>query len=176
MASITWDAELSWNCGLKFLYTASPALRPVLKINMTLSLHVSVPIALWFPSAFTEVRRADACIPQNTVLSVCFFIFWLHKPIFSCCLDRWHLPKFSSVAQSYLTLCDPMNFSTPGLPLHHQLPEFTQTPVHRVSDAIQPSHPLLSPSAPAPNRSQHQSLFQGVNSLHEVAIVLEFQL
>ena len=68
--------------------------------------------------------------------------------------------QFSSVAQSYPTLCDPMNRSTPGLPVHHQLPEFTQTHVQRVSDAIQPSHPLSSPSPPAPNPSQHQSLFQ----------------
>ena len=68
--------------------------------------------------------------------------------------------QFSSVAQSRLTLCDPMNRSTPGLPVHHQLPEFTQTHVHQVSDAIQPSHPLSSPSPPAPNSSQHQSLFQ----------------
>ena len=84
--------------------------------------------------------------------------------------------QFSSVAQSCPTLCDPMNHSTPGLPVHHQLPEFTQTHVHWVSDAIQPSHPLSSPSSPAPNPSQHQSLFQWVNSLHEVAKVLEFQL
>ena len=68
--------------------------------------------------------------------------------------------QFSSVAQSCPTLCDPMNRSTPGLPVHHQLPEFTQTHVHPVSDAIQPSHPLSSPSPPAPNPSQHQSLFQ----------------
>ena len=68
--------------------------------------------------------------------------------------------QIRSVAQSCLTLCDPMNCSTPGLPVHHQLPEFTQTHVLRVSDAIQPSHPLLSPSPPAPNPSQHQSLFQ----------------
>ena len=77
-----------------------------------------------------------------------------------------HSVQFSSVAQSCLTLCDPMNCSTPGLPVHHQLPEFTQTHVHRISDAIQPSHPLSSPSPPAPNPSQHQSLFQGVNSSH----------
>ena len=77
--------------------------------------------------------------------------------------------QFSSVAQSCPTLCDPMNRSTPGLPVHHQLPEFTQTHVHRVSDAIQPSHPLSSPSPHAPNPSQHQSLFQWVNSSHEVA-------
>ena len=68
--------------------------------------------------------------------------------------------QFSSVAQSCLTLCDPMNCSTPGLPVRHQFPEFTQTHVHRVSDAIQPSHPLSSPLPPAPNPSQHQSLFQ----------------
>ena len=70
----------------------------------------------------------------------------------------------------------PMNRSTPGLPVHHHLPEFTQTRIHRVSDAIQPSHPLSSPSPPAPNPSHHQSLFQLVNSSHEVAKVLEFQL
>ena len=68
--------------------------------------------------------------------------------------------QFSSVAQSCPTLCDTMNHSMPGLPVHHQLPEFTQTHIHRVSDAIQPSHPLSSPSPPAPNPSQHQSLFQ----------------
>ena len=71
--------------------------------------------------------------------------------------------KFSSVAQSCPTLCNPMNCSTPGLPVHHQLPEFTQTHVHQVSDATQPSHPLSSPSSPAPNPSQHEGLFQWVN-------------
>ena len=80
----------------------------------------------------------------------------------------------SSVAQSCLTLCDPMNCSTPGLPVHRQLAEFTQTHVHRVSDTIQLSHPLSSPSSPDPNPSQHQSLFQWVKSSHEVAKVLEF--
>ena len=68
--------------------------------------------------------------------------------------------QFSSVALSFTTLRYPMNRSTPGLPVHHQLPEFTQTQVHRVSDAIQPSRPLSSPSPPAPNPSQHQSLLQ----------------
>ena len=71
-----------------------------------------------------------------------------------------HSVQFSSVTQSCLTLCDPMNCSTPGLLVHHQLPEFTQTHVHRVYDAIQPSHPLSSPSSYAPNPSQHQGLFQ----------------
>ena len=82
--------------------------------------------------------------------------------------------QFSSVQS--LSLCDPMNRSTPGLPVHHQLPEFTETHVHWVSDAIQPSYPPSSPSPPAPNPSQHQSLFQWVNSSHEVAKVLECQL
>ena len=79
--------------------------------------------------------------------------------------------QFSSVAQSCPTLCNPMNHSTPGLPVHHQLPEFTQTHVHRVGDAIQPSHPLSSPSPPALNPSRHQGLFQWVNSSREVAKV-----
>ena len=86
----------------------------------------------------------------------------------------WGSVQFSSVSESCPTLCDPMNRSMPGLPVHHQLPEFTQTHVHWVRDAIQPSHPLLSPSPPAPNPSQHQSLFQWVNSSHEVVKVLEF--
>ena len=73
--------------------------------------------------------------------------------------------QFSSVTQSCPTLCDPMNCSTPGLPVHHQLPEFTQTHVHRVRDAIQRSHPLSSPSPPAPNPSQHQS-FSNESTLH----------
>ena len=76
---------------------------------------------------------------------------------------------FSSVAQSCPTLCDPMDCSTPGFPVHHQLPELTQTHVHRVSDATQPSHPLSSPSPPTFNLSQHQGLFQWVSSLHQMA-------
>ena len=84
--------------------------------------------------------------------------------------------QFNSVAQSCPTLCDPKNLSMPGLPVHHQLPEFTQTHVHRIGDTIQPSHPLSSRSPPAPNSSQYQGLFQWVNSSHEVAKVLEFQL
>ena len=90
-------------------------------------------------------------------------------------ITAWEF-QFSSVAQSCPTLCNPMNCSTPGLPVHHQLPEFTQTHVHRVGDAIQPSHPLLSPSPSAPNPSQHQGLFQWVSSSHEVSEVFEFQL
>ena len=86
------------------------------------------------------------------------------------CLD-----EFSSVAQSCPTLCNPKKRSTPGLPVHPQLLEFTQTHAHRVGEAIQPSHPLSSPSPPVLNLSQHQSLFQWVSSLHQVAKVLVLQ-
>ena len=88
----------------------------------------------WFDTYKTHTKMADICIISISV-------------------------QFSSVVQSCPTLCDPMNRSTPGLPVHHQLPEFTQTHVRRVSDASQPSHPLSSPSSPAPNPSQHQGLF-----------------
>ena len=93
----------------------------------------------------------------------------------------WHIlyhlsHQFSSVSPPCLTLCDPMNCSMPGLPVHHQLPELAQTHVHRVSDAIQPSHPLSSPSPPAFNLSQHQGLVQWISSSHQVAKVLEHQL
>ena len=86
--------------------------------------------------------------------------------------------QFSSVIQLCPTLCDPIDCSTTGLPDpdHHQFPEFTQTHVHWVSDAIQPPHPLSSPSPPAFNLSQHQGLFKWVSSSHQVAQVLEFQL
>ena len=96
----------------------------------------------------------------------------------------WEIPwteepgrlQFSSVAQSCPTLCDPMDCSMPGLPVHHQLPEPTQTHVHHVGDAIQSSHPLSSPSLPTFNLSQHQGLYQRVNSSYQVAKVLEFPL
>ena len=85
----------------------------------------------------------------------------------------WH--QFSSVTQSCATLCDPMNRSTPGLPVHHHLPEFTQTRVPQVSDAIQPSHPLSSPSPPAPNPSQHQKIMVVILILYYVLLCLVTQ-
>ena len=85
---------------------------------------------------------------------------FLTSELLGLSIGRFSSVQFNSVAQSRPTLCDPMNRNTPGLPVHHQLPEFTQTHVHRVGDAIQPSHPLSSPSPPAPNPSQHQGLFQ----------------
>ena len=107
------------------------------------------------------------------LLNTFFPICWQDHVIYSYSL--WWV-QFSSVAQSCLTLCDPMNRNTPGLPFHHQLLEFTQTHVHWVGDAIQPTHPLLSPPPPAPNPSQHQALLQWVKSSHEVAKILELQL
>ena len=91
-------------------------------------------------------------------------------------LELIDIIKISSVAQSCLTLCYPMDCSTPGFPVQHQLLELAQTHVRRVCDAIQPSHPLSSPSLPGFNLSQHQGLFQWVSSSHQVAKVLEFQL
>ena len=103
-------------------------------------------------------------------------IFWTlgsNQSLLHCRQILYHLSlQFSSVARSCPTLCDPMNRSTPGLPVYHQLPEFTQTHIHRVSDAIQPSHPPSSPSPPAPSPSQHQGLFQWVNSLHQVSSII----
>ena len=96
------------------------------------------------------------------IYNICFFLI---SDLLHSLYDRLSVQFSRSVMSDS---CNPMNRSTPGPPVHHQLPEFTQTHVHRVGDAIQPSHPLSSPSPPAPNPSQHQSLFQWVNSLHEV--------
>ena len=122
----------------------------------------------WVAISFSEYLPHSGNKPTYPALQV-DSLHWAQGKIYIYIYIR-------SVTQSCPTLCDPMNHSTPGLPVHHQLLEFTQTHVHRVSDAIQPSLPLSSPSPPAPNPSQHQSLFQWVNSLHEVAKVLQFQL
>ena len=123
-------------------------------------------------------RKCDVDIQQNSIRSEKGVKYWYKlQRAYNWLKLKLNLEniQFRSVAQSCPTLCDPVNLSTQGLPVHHQLPEFTQTHVHRVRDTIQPSHPLSSPSPPAPNRSQHQGLFQWVNSSHEVAKVLEFQ-
>ena len=139
------------------------------------------PILIHFE---TKIER-DTCIPMFIAA-----LFTIDRPWNQprCPLtDEWikklwylytmeYSVQFSSVAQLCLTLCDPMDCSTSSLPVHHQLPEFTQTHVHWVADAIQPSHPLSSPSPPAFNHSQHQGLFKWVSSSYQVAKVLEFQL
>ena len=98
------------------------------------------------------------------------------KVFFLGCFVLSYSVQFSSVTQSCPTIWDPMNCSMPGLPIHHQLPESTQTHVYWVGDAIQPSHPLSSPSPPALNLCQHQGFFKWVSSSHQVAKVVEFQL
>ena len=107
------------------------------------------------------------CISTAFSVSDGTFAWWGIKKKKNCPESRFSSVQLGSVTQSCPTLCHPMNRSMPGLPVHHHLPEFTQTHVHRVSDAIQPSHPLSSPSPPAPNPSQHQSLSQGVSSSHD---------
>ena len=113
-------------------------------------------------------------MPLNCTLKVSWYMFITHR-LYIYIYIYIYMYQFSSVAQSYPTLYDPMDCSTPGLPVHHQLPELTKTHVHRESDANQPSPPLSSPSPPAFNLSQHQGLFKWVSSSHQVAKVLEFQ-
>ena len=115
-----------------------------------------------FTSFSTNVFPVARCNPGNSADLSSYFLGLLLS--------------VSSVAQLCPTLCDPVNCSRPGLAVHHQLPEFTQTHVHWVGDAIQPSHPLSSPSPPTFNLSQHQGLFKWVSSSHQVVKVLEFQL
>ena len=153
-----------------------------------------LPISVIF---HTHVKIKHSCCTFKNLMVICqfpemfqmgavnktikYFMSWFIRGWMSCpgwllvSLSLTSSVQFSSVTQLCPTLCDPMNHSTPGLPVHHQLPEFTQIHIHQVNDAIQPSHPLSSPSPPAPKPSQHQSLFQWVNSSHEVAKVLEFQ-
>ena len=121
--------------------------------------------------------RNSISLSSITIVSSCLWLYFIQLKsyrVHRLSIHGWIVylsVQFSSITQSCPTLCSLMNLSMPGLPVHHQLPEFTQIHVHQVSDAIQPSHPLSSPSPPAPNPSQHQSLFQWVNSSHEVAKV-----
>jgi len=117
------------------------------------------------------------CISFNCTV-YCFDTFVLCNMVTTMAVANTSINsvQFISVSQLCLTLCDPMDWSTPGFPVHHQLPKRTQTHVHWVGDAIQPSHPLLSPSSPTFNLSQHQDLFRWDSSSHQMAKVLEFQL
>ena len=155
-------------------------------MKLSRSIHVR-QMAIFHPFSMDEFHRKTVifwCRPetmvQNSIISglsefkgLNSYLVMIHTVFL---IIKYQSVQFSSVAQSCPTLCDSMNCSTPGLPDNHQLPEFTQTHIHWVSDAIQPSHPLSSPSPPTSNPSQHQSLFLWVNSSHEVAKVLEFQL
>ena len=162
-----------------FWFILPPSLSPLVTVRF-FPVWGSISVFFFFFNLFFYLRIISLhnfvvfCKPQHeSAIGIQISLsFWTSLPSPS----PSHSSQFSSVAQSCPTLCDPMNHSTPGLPVHHHLLEFTQTHVHRVSDAIQPSHPLSSPSPSAPNPSQHQSLLQWVNSSHEVAKVLEFQL
>ena len=111
------------------------------------------------------------CVTINYSFYLCLCLSYVLRCVYVGCIS-----SVQFITQSCLTPWDPMNCSMLDLPVHHKLPEFTQTDAHRVGDVIQPSHPLSSPSPPARNPSQHHGLFQWVNTLHEVAKVLEFQL
>ena len=128
-------------------------------------------VNLWLHCNSCYIPQFTTYLPKSCLPLTSWAHYLLKRLLAIVSLKIPNFYQFSSVTQSCPSLCDPMNHSTPGLPVHHQLLEFT-----RVSDAIQPSHPLSSSSPPAPNPSQHQGLFQWVNSSHEVAKVLEFQL
>ena len=183
----SWDATLVW-C---FDWAGPQSVPPTNSISFSSKAEFLFHVTLWLmkqeDNKFQDLcwryvwsLSSDHQAPKGSLqayqrreaimMLIKFPVLWRESESVSCSV------QFSSVPQSCPTLCDPMNCSTPDFPVHHHLPEFTQTHVHRVGDAIQPSHPLSSPSPPVPNPSQHQSLFQWVNSSHEVAKVLEFQL
>ena len=138
------------------LFTLLPSLLPLSLIQTTItSCQDESTSPSWSHIQSCLLQLISAQRPEGPFQNVNqFFVF------FPCLWPNPQTVQFSSVAQSCPTLCDPMDCSTPGLPVHHQLPEFTQTHVHRVGDAIQPSHPLLFPSPPAFNLFQHQGLFK----------------
>ena len=149
--------KLCWNLDCKVVqYVFIPL------YSLSLSLQVRCAVVCWlsqiFPSPSSFLLTTLSCLKNPLYLIHSWQLFLRESgQLISYPLQS---VQFSSVAQSCLTFCNPMNCSTPGLPVHHQLPEFIQTHVHHVSDAIQPSHPLSSPSAPTINLSQHQGLFQ----------------
>ena len=154
----------------------------------------------WTELNWNHINKVKTCCMHVSVVSVLSWLFanswtvahWASLPMRFSREEYWsglpycplgdlsnpgiELLQFSSFAQLCLTLWDPMDCSRPGFPVHHQFPDFTQTPVHWVGDALQTAHPLLSPSHLTFNLSQHQGLFKWVGSLHQVAKVLEFQL
>ena len=126
----------------------------------------------WATNTLSGLRNSHLVVTKSLTAVTSLFIDMSGDILF----HRTHIVQFSSIAQSCPTLCDSMDYSMPGFPIHHQLLELTQTHVHWVSDAIQPSHLLSSPSPPTFNLSWHQGLFQWVSSLHQVAKALDFQV
>ena len=167
--------ELWWHPNKDFSWSLPSLLEVSLSWHEWLGLQLPTLISHWVSTTQKRDMFGVACFFQWGILFKKIHI----PPVFIAALftimRTWKQPQFSSVTQLCPTLCDPMNCSTPGLPVHYQLPEFTQTHVHWFSDAIQPSHPLSSPSL-AFNLSQHQGLFKWVSSSHQVFEVLEFQL
>ena len=173
--SHNYTCPLSWSA----LPSSTPPLQVITEHRTGLRVFYSFSPAIYFTYymyvCWHHFLHSSHSLPPSLPHSVHKSVFYIcvSVPPLQICLSIPLFHQLSSVAQSCPTLCNPMNRSTPGLPVYHRLPEFTQTRVHRVSDAIQPSHPRLSPSPPAPNPSQYQSLLQWVNSSHEVAKVLE---
>ena len=140
--------------------------------------HAPLMPLLRYVSSGKLVSVSEAQCPQNKYVHLIWSVGktkWDKFLAWSKWLGKYNCPQFSSVAQSWPTICNPIDCSRPGLPVHCQLPEFTPTHVHWVDDTIQPTHPLSSPSPLAFNPSQHQGLFKWVSSLHPVVKVLEFQ-
>ena len=155
-----------WPHGLQHARPPCPSPTPRVYFN-------SCPLSWWcHPTISSSVVPLSSCLQSFPASgkSITFLVSQFFTSV------QFSSVQFILVAQSCPTLCHPMNRSTPGLPVHHHLPEFIQTHVHRVRDATQPSHPRPSPSPPALNLSQHQGLFQWVISSHQMTKVLEFQL
>ena len=150
-----------WCETIKVLEMKYPFALPIDLLSTTLFKY-SITLNEWFCNYFCFKRKVKRYRMLYCNLK------WMH------CVNLWSV-QFSSVGQSCPTLCDTMNHSTPSFPVHHQLLELAQTHVQWVGDAIQPSHPLSSPSSPALNLSQPQGLFPLVTSLHHMPKVLELQ-
>ena len=167
----------NWHLNRHYMHSSGVLSTSALLCTHYCHLLQSFPI-LWDGTVFQLNTSSSFSFPH--CLASCFLsVLPVSINLITGLPEDWGKQRFheiSSVAQSCLTLCDPMNHSTPGLPVHHQLPELPQTHVHGVGDAIQPFHPLLSSSPPAFSLSQHQGLFQWASSSHQVAKVLELQL
>ena len=156
---------------IKNIYTLWPSITT--SGNIRYKNKNTIFLFVWFQPGWEKIWGESACMYMyGWVTLLCAWNFAVPLNLYHSIVN-WLF--CCSVTQSHLTLCDPVGCSTPSFPVHHQLPELTQTRVHRASDANQPSHPLLSPSPPAFNLSQHQNLFKWVSSSHQVAKVLERQ-
>ena len=175
---LDWKIDLFQSCGHCWVfqicclieYSILTASSSWASFRSILFLFFIVPVFAWnVPLVALIFLKRSPVFPILLFSSIS--LYWSHRKSFLSLLAILSV-QFNSVAQSCPTLCDPSNHSTPGLPVHHQLPEFTQSHVHRVGDAIQPSHPLLIPFPLSFNLSQDQGLFQAVSSSYQVSKVL----